>query len=82
MPKITQKQAIIAFMDNSDLVMLDTKARSTKYVTYNSLANPDKNYYVGNKGALRFGKNVKDSIPMLENRRQAIIKQGKKLLSS
>ncbi len=81
MAKVTQRAAIVAYFQAKAEMEKDLASRSRKYVVYKSAATGAR-FYIGKAGALRKGRTVAESIPVNEQIRQGVIRQGTKILES
>jgi hypothetical protein len=59
MAKETKREKVVALL--LDRGCAEVESNSRKYRTFKSPNSADKYYFVGRKGALRFGKNVSNS---------------------
>lgn len=57
--KPTRKECLIAALRSRGC--RDCVARTRKYVVLTSIKTPGMSYFIGDNGALRFGKNVSES---------------------
>lgn len=80
--KHTIQQKIVAALENSDVAERNYSNQSSRYIIFDTKANPDIHLYVGKKGAVRIGRTISSSIPVQSHRITEWIDIGTELLEN
>jgi hypothetical protein len=89
MPRITEKEAIILALEQMGKTKVPNP-RTSRYIVYTrspkrpgaagALSQPATFYFIGSKGALRFGQKVTTCRPVSETRRKELISRGRGII--
>jgi len=75
---LTQRECIAASLQSFGYVSVPT--RSNKYMAFATPAAPTQIYFIGKSGGLRYGRNVSESVSVLETTRKRWLNLGKTIL--